>query len=271
MDESNASERAADAGSTPALTGGDAAGAGGAPPPPPPPPAGSGPDPGRFDFSGVLALPFRDPQALNKFVLGSIAVLFIPFFGLGLFALMGYGIHTARGVLRGDEHPMPDWAGDFGGLLVDGLKATVIVLVHGAVAVMAGLIPFLFGGFLIGIGEHDDAPGLMMIGGLIALSAILLLILLALLVKAVLPASLTNLAATGSLASGFAFGDSLGRIRQHVGNYVLLLLTLIFVSIVAEFSLVLCVIGILPGMFWQFATFGSAIGHAGKLAGVRVS
>lgn len=265
MDETQASGPGTEGAPAPPALATDAAGGGA----PPPPPAATRPASDRFDFSGVLALPFRDPNALNKFLLGCVAVLLIPFFGLGLFALLGYGVHTARGVLRGDEHPMPDWGADLGGLIVDGLKTMVLIVVHGAVAVVAGLIPFVFGGLLIGFGENDDAPGLMMIGALIALTALLLLILLALLAKAMIPASVTNLAATGSLASGFAFGDSLSRIRLNLGNYVLLLLTLIFISIVAEFSIVLCIVGIIPGMFWQFAASGAAIGHAGRLAGLR--
>ncbi len=244
----------------------------GAPPPPPepgaPPPADDAS--GRFDFSSVLGTAFRDPHALGKFLVGCVAVLLIPFLGLGLFLLLGFGLRTARGVMRGDEHPMPDWGDEFGGILMDGLKAAIVIVVHIVVAVAVGLALLAFGGMLIGFGEADDAPGLMVVGALIGLFSLFLLMMTVLLAKGILPANLMNLAATGSLGSGFAFGDAFDNVRRARGNYFFLLLTLIFIAILGDLSIVLCIVGVIPGMFWQFATFGAAIGQVGRLAGVRV-
>lgn len=248
----------------------------GAPPPPPEPtPRVEGgppaePDRPRFDFSGVLGTAFRDPHALSKFLVGCVAVLLIPFLGLGLFLLLGFGLRTARGVMRGDEHPMPDWGNEFGAILVDGLKTAVVIVVHIVVAVAVGLALLALGGMLIGFGEADDAPGLMVVGALIGLFSLFLLMMTVLLAKGILPANLMNLAATRSLSSGFAFGDGFDNVRRAGGNYFFLLLTLIFIAIVADLSVILCIVGVIPGMFWQFATLGAAIGQVGRLAGVRV-
>ena len=234
-------------------------------PPPPPPNSGA---PARFDLGALFAFAFRDPRALSKFVIGSLAVLLIPLLGLGLLALLGFLVRTARGSLRGEEHPMPEWE-ELGGLLLDGLKALGIVLGYAAGAAALGFALLAIGLFWIAIGESMGSTAVVVAAALGTVVAAFFLLLVILLAKVLLPSGLLRLAATGQFGSAFRFGENITLIRAHPGHYIVLLLTLILFEILADASVLLCVVGAIPGAFWGFAASGAAIGHAGRLMGLR--
>lgn len=234
---------------------------------PPPPPAA--PPPERFDLGRLFAFAFRDPKALAKFVIGSLMVLLIPLFGLGLFALLGFGVRTARGALRGDEHPMPDW-NDFGGILLDGLKAFWVIFGYAAAAIFLGLLLVGIGALWVAIGESMGSSVLVITSILGSVAGIIFLVFCALLVKALIPAGLLQLAATRRFSAAFRVNENLGWIREGFGTYVLMLLSLILFAIISDATVLLCIVGAIPGHFWWFTVGGATIGHAGRLMGVRV-
>lgn len=234
-------------------------------PPPPPPKSGA---PGRFDLGRLLGFAFRDPRAVSKFVIGSIAVLCIPLFGLGLLALLGFKVRTARGALRGDEHPMPDWD-DFGGLLLDGIKALGILLGYAAASAAVGFGFLALGVFWIAIGESMGSPPLVVLAVVGTVVAAFFLLLVILFAKVMLPAGLLRLAQSGRFGSAFRLGENVALVRAHPGAYIVLLLVLVLFAILADASVLLCLVGAIPGAFWGFAASGAAIGHAGRLMGLR--
>ena len=252
----------------PVLAGEDAA------PPPPPSPSsgaaatGAAPARERFDLGSLFTFAFRDPKALSKFLIGCIMVLLIPLLGFGLLPLMGFGVRTARGALRGDEHPMPDWD-DFGGLLLDGLKAAGVIVGYSLVAGMVGLLLVAIGIFWVAIGEEIGSAAIVVTSILGSVAAVIFLVLCALLVKALIPAGLLQLAATGRFTAAFRLNENLAAIRGSLGTYVVLLLTLILFAIISDATVLLCIVGAIPGMFWWFAVAGASIGHAGRLMGAR--
>ena len=234
------------------------------PPPPPTPPAAE-----RFNLGRLFGFAFQDPKALSKFVIGSLMVVLIPLFGLGLLALLGFGVRTARGALRGDEHPMPDWD-DFGGILFDGLKALGVIAGYAAAAIFLGLVLVGIGALWIVIGESMGSPALVITSILGSVAGIIFLVFCALLVKALIPAGLLQLAATGRFSAAFRVNENLGWIRDSFGTYVLMLLTLVLFSILADATVLLCIVGAIPGHFWWYTVGGATIGQTGRLMGVRV-
>lgn len=236
-------------------------------PPPPPPPGAPGPE--RFDIGYLFGFAFRDPRAVSKFLIGSLMVLLIPLLGLGLFALLGFAVRTARGTLRGDEHPMPDWD-DFGGLLVDGLKALGIVLGYSAVAVGMGLVLLAIGVFWMVIGQSMGSPAIVVTSVLGSVTSVFFLVFAALLAKALIPIGIVQLVATRQFTAAFRLNENIARIRANLGTYVVLLLSLILFAIIADLTVLLCVIGMIPGYFWGMTVAGAAIGHTGRLMGVRL-
>lgn len=246
-----------------------------APPPPPPAPPASTPAaprlpaPERFNIGHLFGFAFRDPKALSKFMIGSLMVLLIPLLGLGLLALMGFGVRTARGALRGDEHPMAEWD-DFGGLLFDGLKAIGVMFAYAIAAGFLGLLLVAIGIFWVAIGESMDSAAVVVTSILGSVAAVVFLVLSLLLVKALIPGALMQLAATGRFTTAFRFDENLAAIRGSLGTYVVLLLTLLLFAIISDATVLLCIVGAIPGAFWWFTVAGASIGHAGRLMGIRM-
>ena len=256
----------------------------------------------RFDLGFLFGFAFRDPLAFRKWGIGCVAVLLIPALGFGLLWLLGFAVQTARGALRGDEHPMPGWNAA-ASQLVDGLRVVAVVLVYGAavtvvggvllavstliglvavgiaggvfaavfgVAMNSGVAPEAFGGILP---EMVAVPvaGAGLIGAAAVFGLVVsgwFVLLLALFAKLLVPAGLMQLVATGRIRPALGWIGNLRRIRVHPGTYIVLLLTLVLFAIVANASAALFLVGLVPGIFWGFAASGAAIGHAGRIMGL---
>ena len=250
--------------------------AGGLAAPAPPPPSGEAapartnrPRSDGFDLGYLFAFVFRDPRVMPKLLLGCLAFLFIPVLGLGLVALAGFGLGTTRGLLRGDEHPMPEWD-DLGGILVDGLRVAVLFLAYVAVGAIVGGAFVGFAAFWAIVGESICDPAVVILSVFGGVVTLFFVAFLALLLNGLLPLGLLRLAATNRLGEAFRFNEHLTLIRGHLGTFLFLLLTLLLFHIVSEATILLCLIGIVPGTVWAFAASGAAIGHAGHLMGVRL-
>ena len=260
--------------------------------------------PARIDLAFLFGFAFRDPSAFRKWMMGCLAVLLIPFLGFGLLWLLGFAVHTARGAMRGEEHPMPGWDA-VASQLADGLRVVAVVLVYAAVVAavggalflvgtLIGLVAFgIVGGVLVGMagvamdsGVTPDVFGAILpemvavpvagaglLGAAIVFGLVVtgwFVLLLAGFAKVLLPAGLMQLAATGRIRPALAWVGNLRRVRAHPGTYILLLLILVLFGILANLSLSLFLVGLVPGLFWSWTASGAAIGHAGRLMGVEV-
>lgn len=258
----------------------DAAPADAAAPPPPPPAESAAPppppdlDPGKrkgtgFDLGYLFSFFFRDPRVVPKLLFGCLAFLFIPVLGIGLVALAGYALATARGALRGDEHPMPEWD-DLGAILLDGLKVAVVVLAYSAAGAAAGICFLGFTALWVAIGESVGSPAVVILSVFGVVVTLFFVSFLVLVLKGLLPVGLLRLAATDRLGDAFRLSGHLRLIQANLGTFFFLLLSLILFHLLSEATVLLCIIGIVPGVFWGAAASGAAIGHAGRLMGVRV-
>lgn len=258
----------------------------------------------RIDLGFLLGFAFRDSRAFRKWAMGCLAVLLIPFLGFGLLWLLGFALQTARGAMRGEEHPMPNW-NQVASQLADGLRALVVTLLYAVVVAVVGgglfLVSFLIGMVAVGIvggifagvvgavtdmGVGPDVfrhvlPELIAVpvagAGVIGAAAVFglvvtgwFVVLLAAFAKALLPAGLMQLAATGRVRPALGWITNLRRIRVHPGTYILLLVILVLFGILANASLSLFLVGVVPGLFWAFTASGAAIGHAGRVMGFEV-
>lgn len=259
--------------------------------------------PARIDLAFLFGFAFRDPRAFRKWMMGCLAVLLIPFLGFGLLWLLGFAVQTARRAMRGEEHPMPGWDA-VASQLADGLRVVAVVLVYAAVVAavggalflvgtLIGLVAFgIVGGVLVGVagvamdsGVTPDVFGAILpemvavpvagaglLGAAIVFGLVVtgwFVLLLAGFAKALLPAGLMQLAATGRIRPALAWVRNLRRVRAHPGTYILLLLILVLFGILANLSLSLFLVGLVPGLFWSWTASGAAIGHAGRIMGVE--
>ena len=163
---------------------------------------------------------------------------------------------------------MPDWD-DFGGVLADGLKALGVVLGY-SLAVIA------MGAAVVGIviwaviGQSMGSPVVVVTSVLGSVASVIFLVFAALMAKALIPAGIMQLAATGRFSAAFRLNENIAWIRGSFGTYVVMLLTLILFAIVSDLTLLLCLVGAIPGYFWGVTAAGAAMGHTGRLMGVRV-
>ncbi len=222
-----------------------------------------------FDLGGILAAAFRDPTALHKFVLGSLAVLLVPFFGLGLVLLLGFMARTTRNALAGAEHPLADWD-DLGGLFLDGLRVLGVGLVWFVAAFAAGGFLFVLVAMAGGIAEatHSVFAGMVAVLGIIVTFGFVAVLVA--LVHVLLPTALIRMMAADRFAEAFHFDTIFDLIRNNLRVSLYLLLTILLIGILGDLSALLCLVGLIPGIFWVLASYGVAMGHAGRLMEVTV-
>ena len=209
---------------------------------------------GTLDLGAILGGPFRDPRALPKFLGGCLAVVGILFFGLGLVALLGYSFQTARRARAGEEHPMPEWA-DIGSLLGDGLRVLGVVLGY--------LLPVLAVSIVVAV-----LGFIPVLGGLANLVLGPLSLLLGLLGTVLMPIAIAQMVASNEIGSAFRIQENLRLIQSHLGTYVVFVLIVLLIEVLEAATLVLCGIGLIPGMFWSQAATGAALGRLARAIGV---
>ncbi len=243
------------------------------------PPASSNTDlprlPQAFDLGGVLMAAFRDPNALRKFAIGAVAAVLVPFFGIGLAALLGFMARTARNAMAGDEHPLAEW-NDVGGLLLDGVRVLGVALLCAVAAVAVAGVPLAlfaaFGAILTSFSSH--MTGLMVGLGFIAAFGGLLAIGIA--VAGGLAGHMAFHAGVMRMVAAGRFGEALrldavyAMVRANLGVSLCLILSVVIIKALSLLSLPTFV-GVLPALFWVFASYGTAVGRAGSAMGLTVS
>ncbi|WP_254273883.1 DUF4013 domain-containing protein [Haloarcula marina] len=135
---------------------------------------------------------------IGRMLIGGV-VLFLSFLIVPIFAFNGYLLRVIGSTVQGDPEP-PAWE-DWGGLIVDGIKVTIVGFVY---AIVPTVVIVGGGAVFLGLGSAAGGDG----GGLLAgfgLLSILLLIPVLFLVYYIVPAALANMAVEGSLGAAFDF------------------------------------------------------------------
>jgi hypothetical protein len=121
-------------------------------------------------------------------------------------------------------------------------------------------------------GARGEVPGqlLGLVGGLgiVALYGVVMVVSLALAVY--LPAALARAALRGTVADGFAWREILAFITANPGNYLLSLVIYLLASLVSQFALLLCCVGIFPAVFWAYMVLAGALGQTVRLSATPI-
>ncbi|THE66619.1 DUF4013 domain-containing protein [Salinadaptatus halalkaliphilus] len=178
-------------------------------------------------------------------VLTALGVLLFP-----LFLVMGYYVRVLEATTNGDADP-PEFT-EWGGLFVDGLKATVIAFVY-------SFVPFLLWGVvvfgLVGAGGAIGGDGGGLLTGL-GLVSMLLVLPLMLLIYYLVPAALASFASTGSVGAAFDV-DTLKPVLLS-SDYVIAILIPFVIGVVLNivgFILGMTVVGIVLVPFVSFYAY----------------
>jgi hypothetical protein len=203
------------------------------------------------DFGLAFSFPFQDPDWVKKIAIAAVLML-IPL--LGQIAVLGWMVLLAKGVIAGEEHPMPDWE-EAGEIFTAGLKAFVIGFVY-ALPVLVVIVPASLLGFL------DNSRDSFSILELAMICLSCFTALYGLLISFVWPAAAGELAATDDLGAALHPGRILRLVQAAPGAYVIVFLGTIAAGIIASFGIVLCFVGVLFTGIYAYAVQGHLIGQA---------
>lgn len=193
-----------------------------------------------------LSYPMQGDSWIGRMLIGGV-VLFLSFLIVPVFAFYGYLLRVLGTTIEGESEP-PEWD-DWGGLIVDGLKVTVVGLVYGLVPTIA---IFGLGSVVVGIGTATGSDG----GGLLAgfgIVAFLLLIPVLFLVYYLVPAALANMAAEGTL--GAAFDVDMLKSVVLTSDYFIAVLMPIVVGVIVNVVAQVLIFTIVGGLLVPFVMF----------------
>jgi hypothetical protein len=228
------------------------------------------PDPsGSVDFGRAFTSVTEDPDWIKKVLIGGAFTLLSSIL-VGVPFVLGYFGRTLRNVVAGAPRPLPEWD-DLGGIFSEGLRLAAVYLLYtlGVGVVFGGLGCLLMSPvMLLGgarTGDFDPSEAVGAIGGLAMVALYGLLMLASLAMAVYLPAAIARTALRGSVGDGFDWRAILAFIKANLGNYVLSLLVYLAASLVAQFGVVLCCVGVFPAVFWSHVVFANALGQTIRL------
>ncbi len=203
-----------------------------------------------MDIGKAFTYVFEDPNWIMKVLIGGI-VLLIPIVD---FAVYGYMLTTLKNVADGQPNPLPEWS-DFGAHFMKGLYAVVGILVYFLPAIIVYCCAFAltFGATAVAgsAGGQDAGNTIGGILGIVTLCLQCLVGLYAIVAGLTLYAPLTRFAMSANQLSIFwDFRGNLAFIQRNLTNYIIALLVALVASFVAEFGLILCIVGVLFTLFW---------------------
>ncbi|MFC6725874.1 DUF4013 domain-containing protein [Halobium palmae] len=218
----------------------------------------------------ALSYPTKGDSGIARVLIGGGLLMFSWLLVPGFIAA-GYLLRALGAASRGEGPPPFD---DWSGMLVDGLKATVVSFVYGIVpfAVFGVLFVVVFGG----AGAGGDAGGI--VAG-IGLLGVFVAIPFVFVVYYVVPAALTNVAREGSMSAAFDF-ETLKPVLSS-GSYLTAVLLTFVVNLVGSAVLGFLsafFVGLIVAPFYYFwfglvgyYMFGEAFGEVAGRASSRTA
>lgn len=185
----------------------------------------------------AISYPVRDDDSIVPIVIGGVLVFFW-FLVLPLFILAGYFLRVLGSAARGEESA-PEFE-DWGSMLIDGLKASVVSIVYFIPYFVLLAVPVI-------LAPSGNNPSI------VTSVTFFLGLLYVLLVYYILPVSLTNLALKGRLGAAFEFRRIFA--AAFTGRYlvaVILSMMASFFFTIIIFILFLVLIGLVLNPFVYF-------------------
>jgi len=173
----------------------------------------------------AFAYVFHDPRWLAKMSIAAVLMI-VPV--LGWIVLWGYGSRIIRGVVAGNDVPLPEWD-EWAGLFADGLRAILVVVGWSFLPTVVVVLPR----FVV---EGD--------GGAASVLPLLALAL-ALFAAVITAAAVARVAITRSFLAGIEGGPVLRMVGRNLGDYLLIFLIVLLLT-----ALVGCVGGIALFFVW---------------------
>lgn len=217
-----------------------------------------------LDLSRAFTFFLEDPNWLPKLLVGTLFALLTPLV-IGAVFLAGYAVSVARDTMRRRSPVLPEWD-DLQGILIDGLKAMAISVVHKLPLIILSVLLFLAiagGGLLV---QERTLPEDLLIYGVPAiLGGWLLLFVVLLAVLVYVPAALVRFVQTDRLGAAFEVMENIVFIRAHGSSYLTALLAIVLAGLVSQLGIIVFCIGVFPAMVWSSWVTGYVIGELARL------
>jgi hypothetical protein len=197
-----------------------------------------------MDIGKAFGFVFDDDQWITKILVAAailaVGILFswlllIPLI-LAALLLNGYGIEIVRRVIKGASPVLPEW-GNWGELLMDGLKLFIIQIVYALPMILVGVCL----GPLAGVTAEEAQEVSSMFSAFMSCLNVLWGIVLALF----LPAAVAFYVAEGEVSAAFRFGDVFGFVRDNFGTYVVVAVLSWVAGIIGGLGFLVCGVGAL--------------------------
>jgi hypothetical protein len=214
-----------------------------------------------MDIGKAFTYVFEDPNWIMKVLIGGI-VLLIPIVN---FAVYGYMLTTLKNVADGQPNPLPEW-GEFGAHFMKGLYAFVGLLVYFLPAIVVICCVQILGIGLStavsGTSGQDAGSTAAALFSFVTLCLSCVGYLYALVAGLTMYAPLTRFAMSANQLSIFwDFRGNLAFIQKNLTNYIIALLIAFVASFVAEFGIILCIVGVLFTIFWAQMVAANVFGQ----------
>lgn len=214
-----------------------------------------------MDIGKSFTYVFEDPKWMMKVLIGGI-VLLIPIVN---FAVYGFMLTAMKNVADGQANPLPEWS-DFGAHFMKGLYAAVGVIVYllpGIVVICCAQVLTIGLSSVAGAAGGRDAGGAVAgIVGFLGLCLMCIAYLYIFVAALTLYAPITRFAMSANQLSLFwDFRGNLAFIQKNLSNYIIALLIAFVASFVAEFGIILCIVGFLFTSFWATLVAANVFGQ----------
>lgn len=209
-----------------------------------------------IDYAKGITFAFDDKDWLSKlgkaalWTLISMLLFIIPLY----FFVFGYGLDTARNVMKGEKHPLPT-LDDVSAVYKDGAKFFVVTLVYALPAII--LYCIMFGVIITGAiasesgGIDEDAFAAAMGSGMLVIQCIMYLYLLV--VGLMLPAIMVRYIRTGDIRESLNIGAVFAILRENFVPSLMILLMYIAAAIIWEIVFFVSILTICGWIFVYFA------------------
>jgi hypothetical protein len=217
-----------------------------------------------FDVPHALRFVFDDPGWLPKLLIGSLFTV-LSMFLIGNFWIAGYGVRLVKRAAHGERHPLPDW-NDLGGMFQDGLRATIVLLIHTIpILIMMVILALAIGGAVTVLDTAQEVPrGFRVTLVLLAVAGYVFFTLVSLALLLYIPAVLARFVLLDRVSAAFELRENVSFIRRNLKSYSRAISAALVAGFVAQFGVLVFCIGIFPATFWSICVLGYAIGEVAR-------
>lgn len=201
----------------------------------------------------AIKYPMNRDDWVKQYIIG-VALIFFFWLIIPVFILGGYYINVLRQTEAGNEEP-PAF-GNWGKLIIDGLKALVIAIGYFLIPTILFMVVAVFMGglgVLVSGGSNAAAAGI----SIVAILLLLVTFLVALVIVYVYPAALVNFAKHDSIGKAFDFGTI--KNVAFTSDYFIAWILAFLVNFVANIITNILFITIIGIILIPFVAFYSAV------------